>query len=101
MTVYGKEIDFKITRLSDAGRMDKALKNMAEKEKEMQRTKELIPALTKGIRMFQDFFLEATGEDVLEECEDFEEARDAYLEFLNQIKEQKQQAIKIPLDMIK
>ena len=42
------------------------------------------------IRMFRKFFLTATGEDVLKDCEDAQEAKEAYDEFLSAVREQKE-----------
>lgn len=40
--------------------------------------------------MFRKFFLTATGEDVLKDCEDAQEAKEAYDEFLSAVREQKE-----------
>lgn len=65
MKLYGKEIDFKISRLKDAARFEQALKHMEETEEALKKEKKLSSILGRLVQMFADFFREATGEDVL------------------------------------
>lgn len=91
MTIYGKEIDFKITRVKDAGNFHMALKAMEKEEKELQKKKsaDIVTFLGGYIKMFRRFFVNATGTDVLENCEDAQEAQEAYIEFLREINKSK------------
>lgn len=96
MELRGKTIDFKISNKVHAGRYEKALKDMARKEQEikaMDQTK-LTDVLDAVITMLRDFLLTVTGEDVLQGCEDAEEAQDTYFEFLEEVKKQKNTFLK-------
>lgn len=96
MKIYGKEIDFKITKVSHAQKFHDALKVMEQDEKKLQgmKSKDLASFLTSYIRMFQKFFVNATGQDVLQECDDAVEAKKAYLDFLEEIKKEKESILK-------
>ena len=77
MQIRGREVDFGITRLKDAAAMEKALDHMAESEKKINRKGKLTEVMSATIEMFRNFVKEATGEDVLEDCDDVEEAKNA------------------------
>lgn len=91
MVVNGKELDFRIGNLRHAAAYEKALIQMGETEDKIKNMKEekLTPVLKAMIDMFRQFFLEATGVDVLADCEDMQEAREAYEQFLGEIVKQK------------
>lgn len=91
MVIQGKEIDFKIFNKRHAKNFDDALKEMGEAEKKIKSMDQtdLVGMLDALIAMFRRFFITATGVDVLEACEDAAEAKAAYLEFLDAVKEQK------------
>lgn len=91
MTINGLEINFKISNLKHAGAMKQALTEMGGKEAEIQKMdySDLTAILAAMIAMFREFFLTATGEDPLADCEDLQEARDAYELFLGEIEKQK------------
>lgn len=89
MQIRGREVDFKISRLKDAGSMDLALKHMSETEKKLGNAEGITALLAEYIKMFQVFFVEATGTDVLEGCEDAAEAKQAYIDFLREVRKQK------------
>lgn len=91
MQINGKEIDFRISSVKHAGAMKLALDNMSDTEEKIKSMKEkdLTSVLTAGIGMFQDFFKTATGEDILADCDDLQEARDTYEQFLSEIEKQK------------
>ena len=91
MIIYKKEVDFKISKLKHAAAMQKALADMGKTEAKIQkaRKQDLVEALTMMLDMFRQFFVTATGEDVLADCDDFEEAQEAYYQFLADIKNQK------------
>ena len=98
MQIRGIEVDFRITKLKDAAAMDAALKKMACAEEKLNTDAksgraDVIKTFERYIRMMRDFFLDATGVDVLDGCEDVEEARDAYYSFLGEIKRQKDAAL--------
>lgn len=88
MKVYGQEIDFRITRIDDAQRYKVALDEMQKDEQKLQKLKnsDLAVFLKRYIEMFQRFFVNATGVDVLAGCNDAQEAHDAYISFLREIK---------------
>ena len=75
MQIRGREVDFKIGRLKDAEALEKALDNMGVNEKKINRKGKLSEILMAEIQLFRSFIVEATGEDVLDGCEDFEEAK--------------------------
>lgn len=91
MTVNGKEIDFKITRVGDAEKFSAALKVMEKDEEELQKKKDVKMSLflRSYIKMFSRFFINATGVDVLEGCDDAQEAQEAYLDFLKEVNKSK------------
>ena len=73
MQIRGREVDFKIGRLKDAAAFEKALDNMGKAEKEIKKKSSLAQIISGEIDMFRVFIKEATGEDVLEDCDDLEE----------------------------
>lgn len=91
MTIYGKEVDFKISRLKCATAMEAALKEMDETEQKAKKLgkESLTKVIGHIISMFRQFFITATGVDVLADCDDMEEAQAAYFQFLEDIKGQK------------
>lgn len=101
MQIYGKEIDFKISRLSDASAMNLALEHMEKAEKEIKETKGLSEVIGQSLHMFREFFRETTGQDVLEGCEDLYEAKTAYYSFLKEVQKQKKELIEFSFDDIK
>ena len=102
MKIYGKEIDFKISRLKDAGNYETALNEMQANETELSKYSGPMTGLIEMcINMFRNFFKRATGTDVLEGCEDLDEAKKAYLEFLDEIKKQKSDILGITAADIK
>lgn len=94
MKINNVEFDFKISRLKDAARMDLALQHMGENEKKLNALKKkkdskLVEVIQGTLDLFKDFFIETTETDVLNGCDDVEEAAKMYYEFLEKIKEQK------------
>ena len=101
MQIRGREVDFRITRLKDAATMEKALDHMAESEKKINRKGKLTEGMSGTIEMFRNFVKEVTGEDVLEDCDDVEEAKSVYIEMLCEIAKQKEEALGFSMDKIK
>ena len=101
MQIRGREVDFRITRLKDAATMEKALDHMAESEKKINRKGKLTEVMSGTIEMFRNFVKEVTGEDVLEYCDDVEEAKSVYIEMLCEIAKQKEEALGFSMDKIK
>lgn len=101
MQIRGREVDFRITRLKDAAAMEKALDHMAESEKKINRKGKLTEIMSATIEMFRNFVKESTGEDVLEDCDDVEEAKNVYIEMLCEIAKQKEEALGFSMDKIK
>ena len=91
MILNGKEIEFKIGNRNHAAAMENAMVKLQKREKELVNMKEenWRTAIDKLIEMFQEFFIEATGIDVLEGCEDAEIAENVFLEFLDELNRQK------------
>lgn len=92
MLIYGKEVDFKISRLSNATAMEMALKAMERDEdklREMPKDAGAAKVIGAGLAMFRHFFQNACGVDVLEGCDDLEDASREYYAFLDGIKAQK------------
>ncbi len=90
MIINGKEVDFKISNKRHAAKYNEALKEMGTAEERIKNIDQtdLVAVLDAVINMFRNFFITATGTDVLEDCDDTDEAKTAYIEFLSAIKEQ-------------
>lgn len=101
MQIRGREVDFRITRLKDAAAMEKALDHMAESDKKINRKGKLTEIMSATIEMFRNFVKESTGEDVLEDCDDVEEAKNVYIEMLCEVSKQKEEALGFSMDKIK
>ena len=101
MQIRGREVDFRITRLKDAATMEKALDHMAESEKKINRKGKLTEVMSGTIEMFRNFVKEVTGEDVLEDCDDVEEAKSVQIEMLCESAKQKEEALGFSMDKIK
>ena len=93
MTINGKELDFKISNLKDAGNFEMASMHMDASEEEIKKLGDkagISTTFAKTIEAFQKFFIEATGVDVLEGCGDLQEAIDVFNEFVEEVKQQKE-----------
>ena len=101
MQIRGREVDFKITRLKDAAAMEKSLDHMTESEKKINHKGKLTKIMSATIDLFRNFVKEATGEDVLEDCDDVEEAKNVYVEMLREVAKQKEEALGFLADEIK
>lgn len=96
MKINNVEVDFSITNLKHAEAMELALQKMGKTEERIKKEDarmKVSKVMGDMIQMFRDFFVDATGSDVLEKCEDFMDARKAYTEFLEEIKKQKAAAL--------
>ncbi len=92
MIVNGVEFDFRISNKTHAANFEKALQGMQKMEKEIRTLQPETPAsyvLGKMEQMFRNFFRQATGIDVIGDCEDVAEMKAMYMEFLDKIAEQK------------
>lgn len=101
MQIRGREVDFKIGRLKDAAAFEKALDKMSKTEKEVNKKGALSEIIAAEIEMLRAFVKESTGEDVLEDCDDLEEAKGAYIDMLLGIKKQKETLLGFSMDEIK
>lgn len=104
MVICGKEVNFKISNKKHAARLGNALKTLEKGEEKVRSmdTKDLFEILDVFIGIFRKFFIDATGVDVLENCEDAEEAKEAYLQFITDVNEQKKKFLSpYSLDRIK
>lgn len=101
MQIRGREVNFKIGRLKDAAAFEKALDKMSKTEKEVNKKRALSEIIAAEIEMFRAFVKESTGEDVLEDCDDLEEAKGAYIDMLLGIKKQKETLLGFSMDEIK
>ena len=101
MQIRGREVDFKIGRLKDAAAFVKALDKMSKTVKEVNKKGTLSEIIAAEIEMFRTFVKESTGEDVLEDCDDLEEAKGAYIDMLLGIKKQKETLLGFSMDEIK
>lgn len=70
MQIRGREVDFKVGRLKDAEALEKAIDNLGVNEKKINRKGKLSEILSEEIQLFRTFIVEATGEDILDGCED-------------------------------
>lgn len=95
MKVNNIEFDFNISSLKQASAMELALEHMGEREKKINSKKtnpkcRLTEVLADTLDMFRQFFTEATGTDILQECDDIREATGIYYAFLDEVKKQKE-----------
>lgn len=101
MQIYDKEVDFRISRLKDAGKLEMAVKKIEATEKKIVKNKtNLMATLRDTNEMLRQFFVDATGEDVLADCDDLEESKKAYYGFLRDVKEQSNKIIRFSADDI-
>lgn len=90
MIINNIEIQFSITDVNQAAAFDAALKEMEAVEKTLKadfaaKKMSYIDFLKGAIAMLKDFFVKATGVDVLGECSDYIVAQDIYFCFLDEI----------------
>lgn len=95
MKINNVEFEFNISSLKQAGALELALDHMSEKEKKINKKKtnpksRLTEVLSDTLDMFRQFFIEATGADLLQECDDVREATGIYYKFLDEVKKQKE-----------
>lgn len=93
MKINNVEFDFRITNLKHAAAFELALQKMGETEKKIRLGRQASAVFADTIGMFRTFFMDATGTDVLADCEDFMDARNAYMQFLKEINVQKNAAL--------
>lgn len=101
MQIRGKEVDFRVSRLKDAEALELAINNMGKKEEEIRKEKTLTAVISKTNEMFRQFFIDATGTDVLVDCEDLQESKETYTEFLRGVGEQKKSILDFSVSDIK
>ena len=101
MQIRGKEVDFRVSRLKDAAALELAINNMGKKEEEIRKEKTLTAVISKTNEMFRQFFIDATGTDVLVDCEDLQESKETYTEFLRGVREQKKSILDFSVSDIK
>ena len=101
MQIRGKEVDFRVSRLKDAAALEQAIDNMGKKEEEIRKEKTLTAVISKTNEMFRQFFIDATGTDVLVDCEDLQESKETYTEFLRGVGEQKKSILDFSVTDIK
>ncbi len=93
MKINGKELEFKITNIRHAANYEAALNNMQKAEGEIRElakeSKTVVPIYQAFIDMLRTFFVDATGCDVLEGCEDYSDAQKVYRDFLTAVNLQK------------
>lgn len=93
MKINNVEFDFRVTNLKHASALKTALENMQKSEhetrKKIKADTDVSEAFGAMIDVFRQFFIDATGEDVLTGCDDFMDARKAYEDFLGEIQKQK------------
>lgn len=96
VNINGKEIQFSISNKTHAKRFEAALHEMEECEKRISKLdqSDLCGVIDAVISMFRDFFLTATGADIIGDCEDMEEAKEFYFEFLSAVNKQKKAFLK-------
>lgn len=96
MKINGMEVDFRISNLKHAGNMELALQHMSKAEDKIRKMGKDVPMskiLGDMIDVFREFFKEATGTDVLADCEDFAVAKQTYADFLDEVKKQKKELL--------
>ena len=101
MQIRGKEVDFRVSRLEDAAALELAINNMGKKEEEIRKEKTLTAVISKTNEMLRQFFIDATGTDVLVDCEDLQESKETYTEFLRGVGEQKKSILDFSVSDIK
>lgn len=99
MNINGMEIDFRIGRLKDAAAFELALDKLAASEKRdsAKKGRKLSDVIKDSIDIFRDFFKDATGADILDDCDDLDVAKNSYLQFLEEVQSQKAALLK-PFD---
>ena len=95
MNVNNVEFELNISSLKHACALELALDHMDEREKKINKKKadpksRLTEVLSDTLDMFRQFFIEATGADLLQECDDVREATGIYYKFLDEVKKQKE-----------
>lgn len=95
MNINGVELEFKLSNISHARNFQKAIDGMAEAEKKIKNmgNAKLDEVLGEVKGMFKNFFVTATGKDVVGDCEDTEEMVNMYNEFLAEVKKQKEKVL--------
>lgn len=90
MDINGKKINFVISKKSNAKKFEQALKEMEKREASIRNNEhpELSDLLDEVLDMFKQFFIEATGVDVVGDCDDATEVKEMYEEFLGAVKKQ-------------
>lgn len=94
MIIYGKEIDFKVTRANDAKALQAAVSELSREAEEFGgllqegEIHDLGMLINRRIEIVRNFFIRATGQDVLEGCDDMQEADKAYMQFIDVAKAQ-------------
>lgn len=92
MILRGKEILFHYAKVADAERLTAATKRLQERADELEKSaKEGWGSNVKTtIDVFREYLNTATGQDILEGCDDIMEAEDAYYDFLGEVKQQRE-----------
>jgi len=96
LIINNMEVDFKITRPKDAAAFEKALEKLAENEIELKQDRkkqDLSTMISNMITMFQEFLKNATGVDILKDCEDLELAQEVYYQFCRDVESQKKKLL--------
>ena len=94
MKINNVEFEFNISSQKQACALELALAHLDEREKKTNKKKadpksRLTEVLSDTLDMFRQFFIEATGADILQECDDVREATGIYYRFLDEVKKQK------------
>lgn len=96
LTTIPAEIDFDIFEMNHAERFEKAIDQLSWSEKKIQdaaKSKKMTDMNKAFIDMFKQFFITATGVDVLKDCTNSMTAQSAYYEFCELVGEAKMQIV--------
>lgn len=86
--VSGIEFEFDIYDVEQSENFEKAIEQLSESEEEIKKgvANQKMSEVNKAfIKMFRQFFITATGVDVLADCKNTTVAEQAYLDFLDAV----------------
>lgn len=96
MKINNVEFDFDIFDIDHSESFEKAVDQLSWSEKKIQdasKTKKMSDMNRALLDMFKQFFISATGVDVLEDCKNSMTAQNAYYEFCETVGEAKMQIV--------
>jgi hypothetical protein len=96
LKINNVEFEFDIYDVDNSERFEEAIEKLSESEEAVKKATETqkMSVVNKAfIGMFKQFFINATGVDVLADCKNSKTAEEAYSEFLDEIGKMKGQLL--------